>query len=209
MIGGRISRFFKSIFSHKYVSKVEKHTNHTTCKWDGTSMSKYSGRERLTHRENKWLGIYGATGSDIRKRGYWKIAQKQLKHLFSVEQINEHTEFNKSLSGIKSDESKSHLDRTWKTMLATHCKLNRILYQSVDTYLPQPATATTKKPILSEPIPELLEMESEDSGADEDLVAIQAMMDNDEIDTGVNVDELIREQLGMGDTEVLESMYKK
>lgn len=131
MAQNRISKLFKKIFNIKTPQKQKTtyYTNQTTCTWDGVSMSKYSGTNRvLTYREHKWLTIYAMTGTDIRKRGYWKIAQKQLKHLFSTEQLNEHTQLNKSLSTLKNIESREQLDKIWKTMLSTHCQLNHIPY---------------------------------------------------------------------------------
>ena len=131
MLGSKIGKLFKRMFSRKYSGGRDTTTyKYTPSTWDGSSMSRYSNSGRLSAKELKWMRIYNTTGSDIRKRGIWRIAQKQLRHLFNIEQLTEHTEFNKSLSTTYRNEVREVIAREWNKLLYSHCSENRVNYPS-------------------------------------------------------------------------------
>lgn len=122
----------KRIFSKKYREKECRvktssilHTHNST-KWNGGRLAMNTG---LSSRDAKWLQIYANNATDPNKKGYWRIAQKKIAHLFTDEQLLYHTQFNTSSKGTGIDILE------WKKMLAHHCMANNVLSPSIYKYL--------------------------------------------------------------------------
>ena len=83
----------------------------------------------LSSRDAKWLQIYANNATDPNKKGYWRIAQKKIAHLFTDDQLLYHTQFNTNSKGTGIDILE------WKKMLAYHCMTNNVLSPSIYKYL--------------------------------------------------------------------------
>lgn len=176
MLTTRIGNMFKKLFSRKYKTVPTTYTDNTLTSWDGVTMSRYTEKGRLTAKELKWLSTYHSTGSDIRRRGMWRISQKQLKHLFTVEQLDEHVEFNKSLSFAYKRESLSTIAKTWEKLLFAHCECNKIGYPS-NVVKVKPTTDT-----------DMLLAELEVTGSSEVAPSLEELMmslDDADLDTAI------------------------